>query len=49
MRDMVCEKIEEKEIWIPYGEFKHYFGKKLDQYNRKNLIIQNITKEKMEV
>lgn len=37
----VYEKIEESEIWIPYGEVRQYF------YSRKNALCKRYEKEKM--
>ena len=30
------DNIEEREIWIPEHEFKHYFGKRFSKYMRKH-------------
>ena len=41
----VYAKIEEAQIWIPYGEVRRYFSSKLPGWNRKHFPPKNSAKE----
>lgn len=41
----VYAKIEEAQIWIPYGEVRRYFSSKLPGWNRKHFPPKDSVKE----
>lgn len=41
----VYAKIEEAQIWIPYGEVRRYFSRKLPGWNRKHFPPKDSAKE----
>ena len=43
--DIVYARIEEKEIWIPFGEFRVHANKALDRMNRKSPLFNPPTEK----